>query len=496
MKELFDRRRAGILLHPTSLPGSEETGDLGLNGCHFVDLLVDCGVTVWQVLPLGPTHDDGSPYQCLSVHAGNPRLISFERLVEAGWLEPNELAAQQHPTARQRRQTLLQRAYQGFREGASRQAHAALQSFCEEQGHWLEDYALYQAIKTEQAGQAWSEWPKQLRQRETATVNKTRQRLASEIKQTQFEQYVFFRQWEALKRYANARGVLLFGDMPIFVAYDSADVWAHREYFDLNKDDSARVVAGVPPDYFSATGQLWGNPHYRWDVMQDDGFLWWKERMETQLRLFDIVRIDHFRGFEAYWEVPAGEPTAINGRWVKAPGDELFAALTQHFERFPIVAEDLGVIGPEVEALRDRYGLPGMRVLHFGFEGGPENPHQFYNHKPNGVVYTGTHDNDTTLGWFQSLAPGQQRHIYEYLGSSPEPMPWLLIRLALLSVSRLAILPMQDLLELDSQHRMNRPGTAEGNWQWRFTWDQVAPDMPGRLGHLVNLYGRSSGGSG
>jgi 4-alpha-glucanotransferase len=306
-----------------------------------------------------------------------------------------------------------------------------------------------------------------------------------------FEQFDFFRQWHALKEYANHKGILLFGDLPIFVAHDSADVWAQQDYFQLDDGGRPTVVAGVPPDYFSATGQRWGNPHYRWDRMRQDGFRWWLVRFEIQLRLFDLVRIDHFRGFEAYWEIPAGHDTAMGGRWVQAPGDALFEVLRRHFDTLPVVAEDLGVITPEVEALRLRHGFPGMRILQFAFDGGSANPYLPHNHRHMTVVYTGTHDNDTTVGWYGSLSEATRRYMEEYLHSAgEEPMPWPLIRAAMASVANLAVIPMQDVLALDGTHRMNTPGKPDGNWRWRFKWDQINDGTAGKLRRLSELYGR------
>lgn len=475
--QLLGRRRTGILLHPTSLPG----GTLGEDAFRFVDFLHDAGQTVWQTLPLGPTHEDGSPYLALSVHAGGPRLICRPECEARGWL--GEDVAQDSDD-------WLQATCAGFQTHASAEDREAFECFCTEQGHWLDDFALFVAIRQSRQGQAWTDWPVGLRDRQPQALARAGVRLADLVQRVRFEQFCFFRQWHALKRYANERGVLMFGDMPIFVAHDSADVWAHREYFQLDRQGRAKVVAGVPPDYFSETGQRWGNPLYDWDRLKSDGFRWWLERMHTQLALFDLVRIDHFRGFEAYWAIPAKEPTALGGRWVKAPGEALFETLRACFDELPLVAEDLGVITPEVDALRHRFELPGMKILQFAFDGGPQNPYLPHNHQPDYVVYTGTHDNDTTLGWYASLSDETRRYVEAYLGHPAEPMPWALIRCALSSVARLAIIPLQDLLELGNEHRMNRPGTTEGNWQWRFSWEQLRPETIDRLRGLTGLYGR------
>lgn len=492
-----DRRRAGILLHPTSLPGdvnavtgldNGDNGDFGADAFRFIDFLAACGMTVWQMLPLGPTHDDGSPYQCLSVHAGNPRLISLDMLVKNGWLLPENSGTPQSSSVY--RCTRLLQAYQGFTRHASAEDHAAFKTFRVQQQHWLQDFALYTAVRQENAGRSWLDWPVVLRDRVPQALEEAHSRLTDVIEQICFEQFIFSRQWFALKQYANERGILLFGDVPIFVAHDSADVWMHRHYFKLDPSGGPLVVAGVPPDYFSATGQRWGNPHYEWARMQADGFQWWIERMTTQFALFDLVRIDHFRGFETCWEIPAQNPTAEGGCWVKVPGDALFGVLREKFTALPLVAEDLGIITPEVDALREKYNLPGMKILQFAFEGGPTNPYLPHNHKQDSVVYTGTHDNNTTLGWFQELSYPAQNYILEYLSKPLESMPLPLIRSALASVACMAIIPMQDALRLDAKHRMNLPGTPQGNWRWRYTWDQVPIDLAARLRRMVEMYGR------
>ena len=494
----FARRRVGILLHPTSLPGPWGNGDLGATAYHFVDFLVASGQSLWQVLPLGPTHDNNSPYQCLSVHAGNPQLISFDALQERNWLDEDELSSGRDTEALTGaavdRGVLLAKAYQGFCRQADDADRQALQQFITDQQSWLSDYALYQALRQEFNDQEWAQWPTPLRDREPRALQQARGRLQADIDRFCFEQYLFFGQWSALKQYANDRGVLLFGDLPIFVAYDSVDVWAQRDSFELDGDGRPLVVAGVPPDYFSATGQRWGNPHYRWQAMAADGFSWWLSRIAMQLQLFDIIRIDHFRGFHAYWEIPVGEETAINGRWVEAPGEAFFDALLERYGRLPFVAEDLGIITPEVTALREQYHLPGMKILQFAFDGNHDNPYLPYNHERNMVVYTGTHDNDTTLGWYQGLPAVARQQVDDYLGTAGEDMPWSLIRLALSSVAMTAVVPFQDVLGLGGPHRMNVPGTAAHNWQWRFSWDQVPEDAAARLRHLSSIYGRVNTG--
>ncbi len=485
--QLLTRRRAGILLHITSLPGPGVVGDLGSSAYRFVEFLVSAGLTVWQILPIGPTKHDNSPYQSSSMYAGNPRMISLEMLLNKGWLEA--LPGEGGELSDQLKTFCIKLAWEGFKDRASPADQADLQRFTSEQGWWLEDYALFQALRTEEK-QCWWDWHKPLRDREPQALAASRARLKNLIDEIKFEQYLFYTQWMHLKSYANDRGVLLFGDVPIFVAHDSAEVWAHRELFDLLDDGHPRVVAGVPPDYFSETGQRWGNPLYLWDVMEEDGFSFWINRLKVQSTLFDFLRIDHFRGFESYWEIPATEETAINGRWVKAPGERLFTKLYEALPHLELVAEDLGIITPEVEAMRKLHDLPGMKILQFAFSGGAENPYLPFHHTLDSVVYTGTHDNDTTLGWYTSLDDVSREFVDEYLGRSREVMPWPMIRCALSSRANLAVIPMQDALGLDGNHRMNTPGTNEGNWGWRFHWEDIEPDTADRLLTRVTMYGR------
>lgn len=487
-----DRRRAGILLHPTSLPGPRRQGDLGADAFRFVEFLAAAGQTLWQMLPLGPTHDNGSPYQCLSIDAGNPRLISFQRLVERGWLDA-DAAGDPDPAAPRRiyaRNGTLAAAWRGFRDRADEAAQAAYREFHSSARSWLDDYALFVALRREHDHADWTRWPASLRDREEGALEEARKRHRVVVELVCFEQFLFHEQWRALKEYANGLGVLLFGDLPIFVAHDSADVWVDRRLFKLDPEGRPEVVAGVPPDYFSETGQRWGNPHYRWDVMEQEGYQWWIRRIGQQLKLFDLVRIDHFRGFEAFWEIPADHPDARGGRWVEGPREKLFNALLARLGRLPLVAEDLGVITPEVDALRDRYELPGMRILQFAFDGSADNPYLPHNHRRDSVVYTGTHDNDTTLGWYRGLDQAQREYLLEYLGQPGEPMPWPLVRCALASVADTAVIPLQDALGLDGAHRMNIPGTTEGNWGWRFDWDMVPADLAARLQRLTRICGR------
>ncbi|MFA5983248.1 MAG: 4-alpha-glucanotransferase [Methylococcaceae bacterium] len=489
MSDILNRRRAGILLHITSLPGSREQGNLGQEAYHFVNFLHDTGVTVWQTLPLGMTHFDGSPYQCLSAFAGNPSLISTEWLVSKGWLDLAEHGGD--VVLEVAKKDLIGKAYTGFLAHADQHEKQAFELFCHQEAAWLEDFATFLALRYEFNLQSWHLWPEHFKEREEKAIKEARRRLSHEIQVIKFAQFIFFQQWGALKTYANQKGVLLFGDLPIFVSYDSADVWANRELFKLNGAGEMLVVAGVPPDYFSETGQRWGNPHYDWDYLQQTDFHWWVERINSQLKLFDIVRIDHFRGLESAWEIPATEATAIYGSWVKAPGKELLDAIKTAIGAVPLVAEDLGIITDEVIQLRDAFELPGMKILQFAFGGGPDNPYLPNNYEKNCVVYTGTHDNDTTLGWTQKLNDDERRHVYEYLGNPSIPIHCAIIQAALSSVANLAVIPMQDVLELGSDQRMNTPGTTEGNWKWRFQWEQLTHERVERLSYLINLFNRN-----
>lgn len=476
---IFAQRRCGILLHITSLP----SGNLGKDAYRFVDFLQQAGVTVWQMLPLGPTHNDGSPYQCLSAHAGNIRLINIEKIRNQPWCNAGELTGGKISTQ-------IALAYRQFLANATKELQQDFVDFCTAQAYWLDDYVLFREIRHLQHSTAWFDWPVALRDRQPAALEEIRQQRRESLHIRSFEQYMFHSQWQSLKRYANQRGVQLFGDMPIFVAHDSADVWADPQLFILNAAGQPEKVAGVPPDYFSDTGQRWGNPLYRWQNHINSQFEWWQQRLQTQLQLFDLIRIDHFRGFEACWEIPASCDTAIEGQWVKAPGEALFNALLEHFKELPLVAEDLGIITAEVNALREQFAMPGMKILQFAFGGDASNPYLPHQHTQDSVAYTGTHDNNTSLGWYQALDPGSKNHLHQYVGPSSETMPWLLNRMALQSVAALAVLPMQDVLALDASHRMNVPGTTENNWRWRFHWDMLPADCADSLRHLNGLYGR------
>jgi 4-alpha-glucanotransferase len=486
VNNILTKRQAGILLHITSLP----TGDLGKDAYYFVDFLHDCGISVWQTLPLGMTHADGSPYQSLSAHAGNTAFINIEKLVEKNWLLLSEQCKECQGTSTFNKCCLLTKAYYGFLERAEAADKKAFKQFCQDKAFWLDDFALFMALRNEFNQQSWNRWSEPLKERESKAIKAASTRLKDQVDRYKFEQFVFFTQWMALKNYANQRGVHIFGDIPIFVSYDSADVWANRAVFKLDKDGEMSVVAGVPPDYFSETGQRWGNPHYDWDYLAQNGFKWWLDRMRTQIEQFDILRIDHFRGLEAAWEIPADQDTAKIGQWAKAPGWALLEKFKTELGPIALVAEDLGIITPEVEALRDDFSLPGMKILQFAFGGGADNPYLPDNYDKNCVVYTGTHDNDTTLGWSLKIPDYEKNYISDYLGNPSISLHCALIQAALASVANLAVIPMQDILELGSEHRMNTPGTTVGNWSWCFHWEQLTPERAGRLAYLVGLFNR------
>jgi len=503
-------RSSGILLHPTSLPGRFGIGDLGTEAYRFADFLADAKQHLWQVLPLGPIGYGNSPYQCHSVFAGNPLLLSLETLVAEGLLEAADLKdASPFPehsvdfdAVRDFKCPLLQKSFQAFEEKASVGQRAEFDSFCNDKASWLDGYALYTALKGAHGLQAWNTWEDDIKLRRPTAVRRWRRKLAREIRYRKYQQFQFFKQWSRLKKYCNDRGIRLFGDMPIYVSLDSDTIWLHPELFYLDENGRPTVVAGVPPDYFSETGQLWGNPIYRWDLMAQDGYAWWIERIQATLSLVDIVRIDHFRGFEKYWEVPGGDTTARNGRWVPGPGAALFEAIKKALGTVPIIAEDLGVITPEVDALRERFGFPGMRVLQFAFGNDPKaDDYRPHNYPRNCVAYTGTHDNNTTIGWFKEEVSGdttrsreireaERRLALKYMGSDGKEFNWDFIRLALMSVADTAIIPLQDVLGLGNEARMNRPATTGGNWAWRFTRDMLTDEIKNRLRGLTMLYGR------
>lgn len=466
---------------------------MGHDAYRFVEFLQECGFSVWQMLPLGPTHEDGSPYQCLSAHAGNPLLISIDWLIDRGWLNLQHITVP--PGSNEFRRQCLILAFEVFVREASAEWKKKLAAFCAQQQYWLQDFALFMAIKHDQYDKPWTHWPQALRSRDSKAIKSAEAKLANDIARIQFEQFVFFTQWHEIRDYARQRGVLMFGDMPIFVAHDSADVWAYRHNFMLDKTGESVFISGVPPDAFSDTGQRWGNPLYDWAAMQAEDYAWWQTRFKTQLELFDLIRIDHFRGFEACWQIPATEPTAMHGAWVQVPGRELLGVVSQKFPQLALIAEDLGVITAEVDALRRDFGLPGMKILQFAFGGGADNPYLPHNHELVSVVYTGTHDNNTTLGWIRSAPDHVRQHISVYENcNAMDDMHMLrqMIVMALASVARLAILPMQDILALDASHRMNTPGTTVGNWRWRFDWAMLQPAMRHTMQQLLSMYGRNA----
>ena len=476
-------RRAGVLLHPTSLPGPGYCGDFGIDARRFVDLVADAGLQIWQVLPLGPTHPDGCPYQSFSVHAGSPDLIDLQWLVQQNWLS-QELAIsglQDRDAKRLALDLAAEVFFAQLESTTDSPMAAAYRAFLETADFWLEDYVRFHAFRKANALRPWAEWPPGLRDREAAACDSAAQDLALLISQLRFRQFVFDCQWRELRRYANERGVLLFGDIPIYVHLESADVWAHQHLFDLDEVGRPVTVTGVPPDYFSAEGQLWGNPQYNWARMRERGFEWWLQRFDSAAKEFDIARIDHFRALQAYWEIPADAVSAREGHWVEAPGRELLQLVRAGYPELKLVAENLGFITEEVEALRREFDLPGMVILQFAFDGNPDNPYLSHLHESGDIVYTGTHDNNTTLGWFESLDAATRERVYAYFGNPPDPMPWMLIRQAMASRARIAVVPWQDFLGLDGRHRMNTPGTTEGNWRWRFDWQQ----LPAQLGKKI-----------
>jgi len=503
-------RGSGILLHPTSLPGKWGVGDLGPTAYQFVDFLKAAGQGWWQMLPLGPTGYGNSPYMCFSAFAGNPLLISLEKLVEDGFLLAKDVkkfpsfSVQQVEYRRviEQKHLMFRKSYQQFKTNPPSEHRQAFSLFREKHASWLEDFSLFMALKETHKGHAWTRWEPPLITRDPQTLQKYSRRLRDRMDFHRFLQYLFFHQWAALRQYCHANGIQIIGDLPIYLAHDSAEVWSHPDLFYLDDQGQSSVVAGVPPDYFSATGQRWGNPIYRWDVRARSGYHWWIDRFRANLALVDILRMDHFRGFESYWEIPASEPHANNGRWVKGPGAELFSVVKTALGDLPVIAEDLGVITPEVEALRDTFGFPGMRILQMAFGCDPKaHTYRPHNYSQNCIVYTATHDHNTTVGWF-TAEPGKETtqnkdeveeeraRALHYLGTDGREIHWDVIRLAMSSVARLAIVPLQDVLGLGSECRMNRPGTLKGNWEWRFLPDQLTEEVGIRLKDLTGLFDR------
>jgi 4-alpha-glucanotransferase len=492
-------RASGVLLHVTSLPSAYGIGDLGPSAFAWVDRLAEAGQSWWQALPLGPTGYGDSPYQPLSSFAGNVLLISPEQLVQDGLLEAGDVDGASpapevdYDAVIPRKHRLLLRAWSRFRGGARRDLRPAFDRFCRDESHWLDDYALFRALKFKHNGAHYLEWPAALVRREPDSLDAARRELADLIDVSRFAQYLAFSQGARLRDYGRARGVRFIGDLPFFVAGDSADVWAHPECFRLDEHLRPRLVAGVPPDAFSAQGQLWGNPVYDWDALRRDGFRWWLDRLRAWLAHVDLVRLDHFRGFAAAWHVPVGAITAQTGEWVPGPGPDLFRAVRTDLGRLPLIAEDLGLITDDVRRLREEFRLPGMRVLQFAFDGNPDNPHLPRHYGPDVVAYTGTHDNDTTRGWYDSLPEAAKRAVWGGVGrSSGEAgdIAWELIRLAWSSPASLAMAPLQDVLGLGSEARMNRPGHPGGNWRWRFADDGPAGPAFERLRRLTEQSGR------
>lgn len=492
-------RASGVLLHPTSLPGPG-VGDLGQPTLRWLDWLADAGQGLWQILPLVPVDGGGSPYSGLSALAGNPLLLSPELLardglLEAGEAEDGEFSAEcvDFPGVLRWKDALLRRAHEAFRAGrGDRALEAEFAEHRRRNAGWVEDYALFRALRDRFGGKAWAEWAPPLRDREPGALEQAREDLAGEVERHAFGQFLFDRQWGAVRREAAARGIRIIGDVPIFVSHDSADVWAHRDLFELDGQGRPTVVSGVPPDYFSETGQRWGNPLYRWDVMRERGYAWWTERFRRTLEQVDFARVDHFRGFEAYWEVPAEEETALNGTWQPGPGTRLFRALEEEMGPLPLIAEDLGLITPEVEALRDELGFPGMRVLHFAFGDDEKNPHLPANHVANSVAYTGTHDNDTSRGWWEAAGKAERAGLRKLTPAPEGEIHWGMIETVFRSDAAVAIVPVQDVLGLGSEARMNTPGTAEGNWAWRLREGVLTPELAARLRELTVASGRAS----
>ena len=493
-------RSAGILLHPTSLPGNYGIGDLGEDAIKFIDFLKAAGQTLWQVFPLGPTSYGDSPYQCLSAFAGNPLLVSPDKLEEDGFLSSNDLSDKRefnpiqidYSETLNYKKSLLQKAFNNFKNN-SNGLGKDFDEFCGKHKDWLEDFALFMAAKDFHNGDVWSKWDKGLIHRKENVLNEWKEKLSDDIQYHKFVQFNFFKQWKTVRDYANNNGIKIIGDMPIFIAYDSADLWANKEMFSVDEDGKLDTVAGVPPDYFSPTGQLWGNPLYRWKVMEKDDFLWMRKRFASLYELIDIVRIDHFRGFDAYWEIPGDAKTAERGRWVKAPGEKLFKSIIKHLGDVPILAEDLGVITPEVEALRDKFNFPGMKILQFAFGTDMETKFLPHNYIPNCVVLTGSHDNDTTRSYFEKVKK-EEYHIYEhaqvYLNYFGDDLVNELIRMAYASVANIVIIPMQDILNLGGEARMNFPSRLGENWAWRFTWEQINENIAPHYKGLTVLYER------
>jgi 4-alpha-glucanotransferase len=493
-------RSAGVLLHPTSLPGRFGIGDLGKEALKFVDFLEAAGQKIWQVFPLGPTGYGDSPYQCFSAFAGNPLLISPQILLEEDLLQAEDLHHHPHYNPHkieygkviENKFSILHTAFKNFKKDG-RKLRTEFNSFCEDNKEWLNDYALFMASKSYHGGIQWTGWAEDIAFRKKKAIQEWEEKLSDEISFQKFIQFNFFKQWKSIRLYAHTKGIKIIGDLPIFIAYDSADLWANKNLFSVDDNGKLAFVAGVPPDYFSATGQLWGNPLYKWKEMEKDDYLWWRKRISKLLEIVDIVRIDHFRGFDAYWEIPGNAPTAQTGRWVKGPGAKFFNTLEKYLGKLPIIAEDLGVITKSVEELRDKFNFPGIKILQFAFGTGMENKFLPHNHIRNCVVHTGSHDNDTTKAFFDK-AKNDNSDIYEftkkYLNYNGEDIRSALIKAAYASVSDIVVIPMQDILNLGNEARMNFPGTLGGNWTWRFSWEQIEHNLASSYKEMTVMYDR------
>ena len=491
-------RSSGILLHITSLPGSEGTGTLGADAYRFVDFLAGSKQKYWQILPLGPVGSGNSPYQCFSAFAGNILLIDLDELKKQGLLSENDLGSKPRFKARkvefqkvdQWKIPLLRKAFYKFRDENFSAFQNDYNLFLKEHDWWLQDFALFMAAKNHFGNQSWLEWPEELKFRQPVVLHKFQDELKEEVGYWKFLQFMFFRQWFRLKEYANRKGVQFIGDVPLYVSTDSSDVWTNTDIFLLDENLNPTFVGGVPPDYFSETGQLWGNPVYHWRRLKERGYDWWMARLHFNLNMFNLIRIDHFRGLESFWSVPASEKTAIKGEWVHAHGHAMLATLKKQIGKLPLIAEDLGIITDEVKKLRNDFGLPGMKVLQFAFAGDVSSEHLPFNFEPNGVVFTGTHDNDTTLGWLQSVKGSEKQMVRKYLGRREKTALKNAIEMVWASVAKMAVMPMQDLLGLDSKSRMNTPGTPAGNWGWRFEWKQLKTKQKELLKCITEKYNR------
>jgi 4-alpha-glucanotransferase len=493
----FDRS-SGILLHPTSLPGNYGIGSLGKEAFSFVDFLARAKQSYWQILPLGPTGYGDSPYQCFSSIAGNPLLIDLDLLKKEGWLSTKELATKEkfpeievnYPKVIAFKGEKLKQAFTKFLRQNNVDAQMKFFNFCQQNASWLDDYALFMAIKDHNNLRPWSEWSDDLRLRNHEALENIRIQLHDEIQYTKFTQYLFFDQWLTLRYYANSKGVKIIGDIPIYISSDSVEAWSQPEIFDFDENRSMINVSGVPPDYFSATGQLWGNPIYNWNKLKETDFKWWKDRLRANLNLYDVVRIDHFRGFSEFWAVPAGEETAINGRWLPCPGPELFDSLEKEFGNLPVIAEDLGIITDDVVALRERYNFPGMKILQFAFDSDEANDYLPHTYDKGFAVYSGTHDNNTVNGWYTTSTPANRKALKEYIGYKPLNVAWEFIKLAHSSVADLSVITLQDILSLGESARMNLPGTTEGNWKWRYKKPVLTRTHEKQLAGITKIYGR------